>query len=72
MSWGIDQGNYEMHCVIWYHLYNLKIVKNTHGGVILLVKFAKSMTPPRMFFRFFKLHKWYQVALSATYIACFP
>ena len=27
-----------MFCVIWYHLYNLKNVKNTHGGVLLLVK----------------------------------
>ena len=26
-----------MPCAIWYHLYNLKKVKNTHGGVILLV-----------------------------------
>ena len=25
-------------CAIWYHLYNLKNVKNTHGGVLLLVK----------------------------------
>ena len=23
---------------IWYHLYNLKNVKNTHGGVLHLVK----------------------------------
>ena len=23
---------------IWYHLYNLKNVKNIHGGVLLLVK----------------------------------
>ena len=23
---------------IWYHLYNLKNVKNTHGGVLLFVK----------------------------------
>ena len=22
-----------MHCAIWYHLYKLKNVKNTHGGV---------------------------------------
>ena len=28
-----------MHCAIWYHLYNLKNVKNTHGEVLLLVKF---------------------------------
>ena len=23
---------------IWYHLYNLKNVKSTHGGVLLLLK----------------------------------
>ena len=23
---------YEAFCTIWYHLYNLKNVKNTHGG----------------------------------------
>ena len=28
----------EMFCAIWYHLHNLKNVKNTHGGVLLLVK----------------------------------
>ena len=27
-----------MLCAIWYHMYNLKNVKNTHGGVLLLVK----------------------------------
>ena len=27
-----------MRCVIWYHLYNLKSVKNTHGVVLILVK----------------------------------
>ena len=44
---------------IWYHLYNYKNVKNTHGGVLLLVKlqasvssFTKSNTPPRVFSRF--------------------
>ena len=26
-----------MLCRIWYHLYNLKNVKTTHGGVLLLV-----------------------------------
>ena len=25
-------------CTIWYHLYNLKNVKNTHGGVLILDK----------------------------------
>ena len=27
-----------MCCAIWYHLYKLKNVKSTHGGVLLLVK----------------------------------
>ena len=27
-----------MFCAIWYRLYNLKNVKNTHGGVLLLIK----------------------------------
>ena len=27
-----------MSDAIWYHLHNLKNVKNTHGGVLLLVK----------------------------------
>ena len=61
--------------MIWYTLHNLKNVKNTHGGVILLVKlqaeasnFAKSNTPPSVFFTFFKLCKWYQIAQSITNI----
>ena len=29
---------YETLCPIWCDLYNLKNVKNTHGGVLLLVK----------------------------------
>ena len=34
---------YVMFCAIWYFLYNLKNVKNTHGGVLFLVKLqAKS------------------------------
>ena len=63
----------ETLCAIWYHLYNLKNVKNIHGGVLLLVKlqasacnFIKSITPPWMFFPFFKLCKWYQIAQSIT------
>ena len=27
-----------VRCVIWYHFYNLKKVKNTHGAVLHLVK----------------------------------
>ena len=28
---------YVVRCAIWYHLYNLKNVKNTHGGVLTLL-----------------------------------
>ena len=28
--------SYETLCANWYHLYNLKNVKNTHGGAFLL------------------------------------
>ena len=65
-----------MRCAIWYHLYNLKNVKNTHEGVLLLVElqvpprnFTKSNTRPWMFFTFLKLYyKWYQIAQSIAFI----
>ena len=64
-----------MRCVIWYHFYNLKNAKNTHGGVLLLVKlqaknpnFTKSGTAPRVLFTFFKLYKWYQITQRITFI----
>ena len=63
-----------MLCPIWYHLYNLKNVNNTHGEVLILVKlqakscnFSKINTPPWVFFTFFKLNKWYQIAQRTTY-----
>ena len=31
-----------MRCLIWYHLCNLKNMKNTHGGVLILVKLQAS------------------------------
>ena len=62
-----------MRCAIWYHLHNLKNVKNTHGGVLLLSKlqtcnFTKSSTPPCVLFAFSKLYKWYQIAQSITIV----
>ena len=49
-------------------------MKNTQGGKLLLVKlqaevcnFTKSNIPPWVFFTFFKLYKWYQIAQSITY-----
>ena len=63
-----------MRCAIWYHLYNLKNVENTHGGVLILVKlqaeacnFTKINTPPWLFFTFFKLYMRYQIAQRITY-----
>ena len=63
-----------VRCTIWYHLYNLKNVKNNHGGVLILVKlqtsacnFTKINTPPWVFFTFLKLYKWYQIAQRITY-----
>ena len=54
-------------CSIWR-------VNNTHGRVLLLVKlqsevcnFAKSNVPEWVFFTFFKLNKWCQIAQSITY-----
>ena len=56
-------------------LYNFKNVKNTHGGVIFLVKllaeacnFTKSNSPPWVFFTLFKLYKLHQFAQGALYL----
>ena len=68
------KSTYVVICAIWYHLFNLKNVKCTHGGVLLLVKlqaeacnYTKSNTPPWVFFTFFKLYEWYQIAQRTTY-----
>ena len=53
-----------MRCAIWYHVYNLKNVKNTREKH----NFTKGNTPPWVFFTFFKLYKWYQIAQNITYI----
>ena len=65
---------YVVRCAIWYRLYNLKSVRKTHRGVLLLIKlqtsacnFTKSNTPPWVFFAFLKLYKWYQIVQSITY-----
>ena len=42
--------------------------ENNHRGVIPLVKFTKSNTPPWVFFTFCKLNKWYKIAQSVSYI----
>ena len=64
---------YVLCCAIWYHLYNFKNVRNTHGRVLLLVNFIKSNTPHGCFLNctnctFSKLYKWYQIVQHTTYI----
>ena len=72
-----DVGQYMVRCAIWYHLYSLKNVKKKHEGVLTLVKlqasacnFTKINIPPWVFFTFFKLYKWYQIAQHITYGLC--
>ena len=57
------------------HLDNLRNLKNSHGGVLLLVKmqdeaciFTKGNTPPWMFFTFFKQYKCYLIAQCISYL----
>ena len=68
---------YVMHYVIWYHLHNLKNVKNTHGGVLLLVKlqasacnFTKSNVLYRCFLRFLNCTNGTK-SVNATHIHTF-
>ena len=54
-----------MRCGIWYHLYNLKNVKNTHGGVLILVKLQAEAT----FLNLTLLHGCFSCCLNCTQIA---
>ena len=38
LSLNAPTKEYVVHCTIWYYLYNLKNVKNTHASVLRLVK----------------------------------
>ena len=64
-----------MRCAIWYHLYDFKNVKNTHGGLLILVKlqasacnFTEINTPLWVFFTFFKSYGWYQIAQRIKFV----
>ena len=39
-----------VRCAIWYHLFNLKNVKNTHGGALILVATLLKLTLLREYF----------------------
>ena len=55
-----------MICTIWHHSYILKNVKNTNGGVLLLLK-LQAFTPPWEVFTLIKLYKWYQIGQNVPY-----
>ena len=49
-------------------------MKNTHGGLLLLVKlkvsvynFTESNIPPWVFFKFLKFYEYYQIAQGVSY-----
>ena len=74
----LDFPIFVMLCAIWYHLHNLKNVKNTDGRVFLLAKldasacnFTKSITPPCVLFTFFKLCKLYQITQIVAFVEMF-
>ena len=54
-----------MLCAVWYHLCNLKNVRYTHRGLLLL-KYSSTQV-----FFFFKLYKWYQIAQASHVISLF-
>ena len=59
-------NTYVMLCAIRYHLHHFKNLKNTHGGVLLLVNLQAKAS--MSFFTFFRLYKWYQIAQSVSYL----
>ena len=69
------QNNYSEHAFYFCDaLHNLvpflqfKKRENTHGGMLSLSLHLKSNTLPWVFFMFFKLYKWYQIAQRITII----
>ena len=44
----------------------MNLIAQFDGGV-LACNFTKSSTPPWVFFVFFKLYKWYEIAQSVTF-----
>ena len=58
-------------CAIWYHSYNFKKREKHPRRTVTFSKvagnFTKSITPSWVFFTFFKLYKWYQIAQSISY-----
>ena len=66
--------SYLMLCAIWYHFCNFKQCEKHPWRSVTFIKVAgdcntpKWNTPPWVFFTFFKLYKWYQIAQTVSYI----
>ena len=56
-----------VRCAIRHHLYNF-LKKYPWRSVTLSKVATKSNTHPWVFFTFFKLYKWYQIAQSITVV----
>ena len=62
-EWSITAGH-EILCAIWFHLHNLKNVKNIHRGMI-------SVTPPWLFFTFLVPNRiWHMTWIEFTQHVC--
>ena len=59
-----------MPCVIWYILQSKKREKPPWRSVPFRKVAGFSKTLPWVFFKFFKLYKWYQIAQRITYSVC--
>ena len=59
---------YVTRYAIWYHLYNLKKHEKHPWMSVNFSNFTKINTPSWVFFTFFKLYKWYQIAQRITYL----
>ena len=64
-------ASYVVRCAIWYHLYNLKNVKNTHGGVLILVKLQASSLQDGSFFQIFEIFRNLGIAFNINIRKCF-
>ena len=51
---------------IWYHLYNLKNVTNTHGGALLLTSLLKLALQPATLLKVALLHGCFLGFLNCT------
>ena len=70
----LDNSLVAMLYAIWYHLFNLKNEKKTHGGVILLVKLQASHYPTKdsrigpfvigKTLKFYKFHRSFPLTLA--------